>query len=52
MKTGMGLMNIAPSEFWNMTLQEFWAIYNSRFTKPKTGMTRDEFNKLVESFPK
>jgi uncharacterized phage protein (TIGR02216 family) len=44
MKTGMGLMQIAPSEFWQMTPIEFWAIYNARFTKPKTqGMSRKEF---------
>ena len=51
MKTGMGLMKLAPSEFWNLTLVEFYAIYHALFDKPKTGMSRKEFEELMQKVP-
>jgi len=42
---------IAPGEFWDMTLGEWWAIYDmheSRAPYGATKMTRDEIDDLLE----
>lgn len=48
MKLGMGAMGIVPSEFWNMTFHEFWAIFEVKFPPEKRKPTRKEFEKLFK----
>jgi len=51
MKTGMGLMKIAPSEFWSMTPNDFWAVYHAMFTKPNEGMSRANLLEMMKRNP-
>lgn len=51
MKVGMGPMKLSPRDFWELTPNEFWAIYHALFDKPKTGMSRTEFSDLMRKVP-
>jgi hypothetical protein len=39
-------LNIAPSEFWGLTLREFWAIYNSKFGHVSAPVDREEYDNM------
>lgn len=55
MEIGLGILQIPPSEFWGMSLQEFYAAcdglqeYNSGGDKGP--LTRDELSELMELYP-
>lgn len=55
MQTGLGILSLRPSEFWNMTMIEFvsacegFAKFHS--TQPNAPMTRDEMQDLMERYP-
>lgn len=42
-------LGIQPSEFWNMTLNEFWAVYDAKFGHIVKPMTRREMEKMEKS---
>lgn len=42
-------LNIQPSEFWGMTLNEFWAVYDAKFGHVIKPMTRREMEKMEKS---
>lgn len=48
---GLGTMELAPSEFWSLTLMEFWSIYNARFKKGPRPMSRNELEELMRKVP-
>ncbi|WP_280139055.1 MULTISPECIES: rcc01693 family protein [Phyllobacterium] len=49
MKAGLGLLRLAPSAFWAMTLREL----NAAFARPRALLapTRSEIEQLMRMFP-
>lgn len=43
-------MSIAPSEFWDMTIAEFWALYEIYFPPKVSQEDREAGRKAVEEF--
>jgi hypothetical protein len=41
-------LNVAPSEFWKMDIDEFWAIHDFMFP-PKHNITRDEVDEMIKA---
>lgn len=45
----VGLWGIQPSEFWKMTMAEWWWVYDSKVGEPKYGsLTQSEVEELYE----
>ena len=39
-----------PSEFWTLTLPEFWLIYDAKYVEPKAGsLTQNEFDECYQA---
>jgi hypothetical protein len=46
-RVAVGLWSIQPSEFWDMSPQEWWWVYDARVGEPKYGkMTLTEVEEL------
>jgi len=47
-RAAVGAMGIQPSEFWDMSPQEFWLLAQDRMPEPKKGgMAASTFNRLT-----
>ena len=55
MQTGLGILQLTPEIFWNMTMIEFTSACEgfAKFhtSEPDTPMTRDEMQDLMERYP-
>jgi hypothetical protein len=50
MKLGLGILKIAPSEFWNLTFSEFWPIYNAHFPEQDQPMTLNDYRHMKKTW--
>jgi uncharacterized phage protein (TIGR02216 family) len=55
MEIGLGKMGLSPRDFWDLSLQEFYAA-TSGFAQFHSGgkpppLTRDELNDMMERYP-
>jgi uncharacterized phage protein (TIGR02216 family) len=46
MRVGLGTMRIPRNEFWKLTFQEFWAMYDGQFGKQEEPMTKSRFEEM------
>lgn len=55
MKIALGQIGMRPDDFWNMSIQEFFAategFHKMHDVGPPPPMGRDELNDLMERFP-
>lgn len=55
LQTGLGILQLTPEIFWNMTMIEFTSACEgfAKFhtSEPDTPMTRDEMQDLMERYP-
>lgn len=52
MEVGLGQLAIPVSEFWSLTLREFWSIYYGRYGRPsRERPTTEWLEEMMEKFP-
>lgn len=55
MEIGLGILNLAPAAFWDMSLHEFYAacegLQEFHGGKKQNPLTRDELQELMELYP-
>lgn len=51
MHTGLGLLRLAPDDFWSMTTREFAAAAAARLPPAQHPMNRMELENLMQEFP-
>jgi len=42
---------IQPSEFWKLTIPEFWAMYDLKFAHVPEKITRDDLFDMMDKYP-
>jgi len=51
METGLGALELTPSEFWCATPRELAAAIAGRFGPPVIPMQRDDLERLMQCYP-
>ena len=50
-KMGVVGLLLSPSEFWKLTIFEFWALYEAKFPHLSDKITRDDLLDMMDRHP-
>jgi hypothetical protein len=50
-KMGVIGLGVSPSQFWDLTINEFWILYEGKFPHLADKITRDDLLDMMEAHP-
>jgi hypothetical protein len=50
-KMGVVGISLSPTEFWGLSINEFWVLYEAKFPKLANKITRDDLLDMMDRHP-